>query len=558
MTICCESALSARFKLAQPHLLGPDFRGDIMSEWKIAAIFTAALLLLSTSQSLATECSTADIVVYGGTPAGIAAAIQAGRMKKKVILLEPTKHIGGMLSSGLTKTDASPRLGVYSGIAQEFLGRAVKRYNLSDNIRVYFESKWAENTFENLLRSVNVKTVFGQRVLRVVKTKYIKRVLMTSGRNFCGTTFIDASYEGDLMAKAGVKTILGRESRAAYGEKDAGAQSLEKPELGDGTIATVDAYVVPQSPSSGLIPGVIAYKQKPVGSADTNLMAFNYRLCVTDSSSNRVPFGQPSDYDPFLYEGAARFIQELARQGRTVSKRFFIGNGETVAGKYDVNSTPWFSTDVMHLGAAYVNGTESQREKIRKSIRSYTMGFLWFGQTDPRVPKAVRDETSRFGYCADEFKDNENFPYQLYVRQSRRLLGQYVITENDILARTKFSDSIGLGFYAMDQHGMLRTVQNGVIVDDTRPSVLPKGPYEIPYRAMLPKSDQIKNLIVPVALSASHVAYTSIRVEPTYMVLGQAAGAAAALAPKGDVGGVDVKALQNDLKAAGQVLHWND
>jgi hypothetical protein len=527
-------------------------------------IVVAILILIAgftARAAFAAECTTADIVVYGGTPGGIAAAIQAGRMKKSVILLEPTQHVGGMMSSGLNKTDAAPKQGarmVYGGIAQEFFKRSSQRYNQTGPDGTYFESKWAEATFENLLTAAKVKIVYGQRILSLKKTTYIKQLTMTSGRNFCGTVFIDASYEGDLMFKARVSTVLGRESRAQYSEKDAGAAPLKKPETGDGTVATVDPYVVPGDASSGLIPGVINYKQKPVGSADSNLMAFNYRVCVTDNPANQVKFSKPADYDPMQYEGVARFIRSLIDSDRNVSGRYFIGNGDTVLDKYDVNSKPWFSTNVFHLGADYVNGTEAKREQIRQKIRSYTLGFFWFGQTDPRVPKVVRQETARFGYCADEFVDNGNFPYQMYVRQSRRLVGQFVLTENNIVDKTKFNDSIGLGYYAMDQHGMLRTHLNGAVVDDIRQSVASGGPYEIPYRAMLPKANQVKNLLVPIALSTSHVAYTSVRVEPTYMVLGQAAGAAAALAVKGDVGKVNVTALRSNLVAAKAIVDWGN
>ncbi len=517
-------------------------------------VFPLLLACLFVRPALAVECTTADVVVYGATPAGIAAAIQAGRQKKKVILLEPTQHIGGMMTSGLNKTDASPRLGVYGGIAQEFLDRAKAHYQTTDPIRIYFESSWAEDTFKRLLAAANVSTVYGQRVLSVVKTTFIKRISMTSGRSFCGSVFVDASYEGDLMAKSQVSTILGRESKAQYKEADAGAQPLVKPTVGS-SVVTVDPYVVPGNPGSGLLPGIISYKQKSTGSADSLLMAFNYRLCVTDNPAIRVPFSAPADYDPQQYEGLARFIAGLQAGQHEVSNRYFIGDGTTVGNKYDVNSNPWFSTDVMHLGASYVNGTEAQREQIRKKIKTYTMGYLWFGQTDPRVPEAVRQETARFGYCADEFKDNGNFPYQLYVRQARRLVGQYVLTENDIVKKTKFADTIGLGYYTMDQHGMLRTVLNGAVADETRPGIS-AGPYEIPFRAMLPKTTQTKNLLVPVALSTSHVAYTSVRVEPTYMVLGQAAGMAAALAPGGDLTQISIKTLQSKLVAAKQVLHW--
>ena len=202
-----------------------------------------------------------------------------------------------------------------------------------------------------------------------------------------------------------------------------------------------------------------------------------------------------------------------------------------------------------------MKGTEAKRDQIRTLVRNHILGLMWFGQTDPRVPANVREYTSRFGLCADEFIDNGNFPRQIYVRQSRRLVGQYVLTQNDLQKKTKFSDSIGLGYYPMDEHGMIRTVKDGYIADESRESI-GTGPYQIPYRAMLPKKSQVSNLLVPVALSTSHAAYTSVRVEPTYMVLGQAAGAAAALASFGDVSGVNIAKLRKTLAAAGQIMAY--
>ncbi|WP_082546680.1 FAD-dependent oxidoreductase [Rhizobium sp. Root483D2] len=510
--------------------------------------------LLSTSTGYA-ACDRADVVVYGGTPGGIAAAIQAARLKKKVILLEPTQHVGGLMSNGLTKTDASPRPNVYGGIVAEFLARAKERYKTPDPIRIYFESKWAESTFGTLLRSANVKVENEQRILTVVRAnKVIKEIGMTSGRSFCGSVFIDASYEGDLMQKAAVETIAGRESRDKYGESAAGVQKLERPLVGNKSIL-VDPYVVPGKRDSGLLPGVIDVGQKNIGSADNSMMAFNYRLCVTQNKSNRIPFTRPDGYDPLRYETTARFLAALQKAKIAVGPGHFIGNAAVVVGKLDVNSTRYFSTNVWHIGYDYATGNEEKRNQISTMVRNHIQGLMWFAQSDPRVPKAVRDHTASFGYCADEFTDNGGFPRQMYVRQARRMIGQFVLTQKNLAGKTTYNDTIGLGFYPMDEHGMIRTVLNGYIADETRASI-GVGPYEIPYRAMLPKKTQVTNLIVPVAISASHAAFTSVRVEPTFMVLGQAAGAAAALAPGGNVNNVNISTLRSTLKQHKQILKF--
>jgi hypothetical protein len=511
--------------------------------------------LLSASAGYA-ACDRADVVVYGGTPGGVAAAVQAGRMKKTVILLEPTKHVGGMMSSGLTKTDASPRPNVYGGITAEFLARAKQRYNTSDPIRIYFESKWAESTFGSLLLAANVKVETEQRVLKTVRVnKVIREIGMTSGRSFCGSVFIDASYEGDLMQKAAVETIVGRESRDKYGESAAGVQKLARPLVG-GKQILVDPYIIPGNRNSGLLPGVIGVGQIKLGSADTSLMAFNYRLCVTQNADNRIPFTRPENYDPLRYETTARFLAAVQKAGNGIDPAHFIGTSGTVEGKLDVNSSRYFSTNVWHIGYEYATGTVAKRNQISAMVRNHIQGLMWFAQTDPRVPKPVRDRTASFGYCADEFTDNDGFPYQMYVRQARRLIGQFVLTQKNLASKTAFNDTIGLGFYPMDEHGMIRTVVDGYIADESRQSI-GVGPYEIPYRAMLPKKTQVTNLIVPVAISASHAAFTSVRVEPTFMVLGQAAGAAAALAPNGNVNNVNVSTLRSTLKQYKQILKFD-
>ncbi|OLP59504.1 hypothetical protein BJF93_12035 [Xaviernesmea oryzae] len=507
----------------------------------------------------AAGCTRGDVIVYGGTPAGIAAAIQAARLKKKVLLLEPTMHIGGMMASGLNKTDASPRRGVYGGIVMEFLDRARANYGTTDPVRIYFESKWAEKTFAAMLRDDGVKLVRGQLIASVKRSgKTLSVLKTTAGRSFCGSVYIDASYEGDLMKLSGVTTVVGREAKAKYGEDAAGVQKLAYPNIATTAqpdFIIIDPYVIAGRPESGLLPDISPIGQQPIGAADKSLMAFNYRLCVTQVQGNLRPFTQPSDYDPLRYESLARFIAAMHANGQAISPNYFIGNSDTVNGKLDVNSNAFFSTNVWNISYAYATGSEAQRVQLRASVRSYIQGLLWFAVSDPRVPEDVRAYTAQFGYCADEFADNGNFPYQIYVRQSRRLVGQYVLTENDLEKKATFSDGIGLGYYPMDQHGMIRTVLNGAIGEDIRESIS-VGPYQIPYRAMLPKRNEITNLLVPVALSTSHVAYTSVRVEPTYMVLGQAAGAAAALAPGGNVNNINIVQLRRELIAAGQIIRW--
>lgn len=518
----------------------------------IAAAVVPLFLALGLPAARAATCETSDIVVYGGTPAGLAAAIQAGRMGKSVTVLEPTTHVGGMMGSGLTKADVSVYEDSYGGIARSFFAMARKHYGTESTTRIYYGSGWAEETLRRMTIRAGAKIVLGQPIARAVRSgRSIVRIETTTGRRFCAEVFVEASYEGDLLAKAGVPTILGREARATYGEAHAGAQPLGRIEVGNRTVL-VDPFVKLGDPTSGLLYGVEPFVARETGQADDRLMAFNYRLCVTERAAGKVPFRKPAGYDPSLYETAARFLQTLIADRGFVTSTHFIGSSVTVEGKLDVNSSRYFSTDVWHIGRDYILADEAGRAAIRARVRNYTEGLLWFASTDPRVPKNVRSYTRRFGWCADEFRDNGNFPRQLYVRQGRRLVGRYVLTENDLMARRSFDDSIGLGYYPMDEHGMYRTVVGGYIADEIRQS-LPGGKYEIPYRALLPKIGDSLNLIAATTISASHVAFTSVRVEPTFMVIGQAAGAAAALAEDGRVGAVDMARLFRTLDAAGQI-----
>lgn len=525
----------------------------------VPPLLAAALLAAGLpTVGAAAPCERADVVVYGATPAGVAAAVQAGRMGRSVVLLEPSAHVGGMMASGLTRTDASPRRGVYGGIVAAFLERAWDTYRFKDPIRVYFESGWAERTLSGMAGDAGARIVLRQRVVGVVRAadrRFLAELDTASGGRFCGGVFVDASYEGDLMAAAGVRSALGRESAATYGEPDAGVQAPHRPTAGTAELR-IDPYVTPGDPASGLIWGVTADPGLAVGAGDDAVMAYNYRLCITDVPGNRVPFTRPADYDPARYVGLARSIAALRAAGKSLAPNAFIGIDPMPNGKRDVNSSRLFGTDVWHRGAAYIRADAAGRERIRAEIASYIKGYMWFGANDPQVPAKTRAVTAAFGWCADEFEDNGNFPRQLYVREGRRLLGKRVVTERDLLDKTDFPDSIGLGYGPIDQHGLRRTVEGGLIADDIPLKSRGVGPYEIPYRALLPWRVQAANLIVPVAMAASHVAYSSIRMEPTLMVLGQAAGAAAAMAPGGDLSKVDYHALRRRLVADGQVVDW--
>lgn len=400
----------------------------ILSDFKRAAKATAQAVLLSAaflysgSGQAQALCNSSGVLVYGGTPGGIMAAIQAARLGKKVTLLEPTAHVGGMMANGLTKTDASPRKNVYGGLAAAFLTQARNHYRTADTVRIYFESHWAERTFKMGLSRAGVDVRYRQRIVSLVRSgRLIRRVNMTSGEQYCADIFIDASYEGDLMAKSGVSTIIGRESSSKYGESAAGAQRINYPTVGPNNIEVkVDPYVRPGDPRSGLLPGIIDIGQQPIGSADKSLMAFNYRFCITRTGP-KVPFSKPLNYDPLRYEMTARFLSAAQKAGVSISPTHFTGGGVTVNGQQDVNSTPYFSTNVWHIGYSYVTGNEAKRNAIRALVRDHILGLMWFATTDPRVPAQVREYTAEYGLCANEFQDNGNFPRQIYVRQARRL-----------------------------------------------------------------------------------------------------------------------------------------
>lgn len=529
-----------------------------------------------------------DVVVYGGTPSGIAAAIAAARRGKAVVLLEPSAHLGGMFSGGLAKSDVGsssdqPSVG---GIIQEFFDRTRQRETQTGAcsnehpcpIPYDFEPHVAEEVLGTMLAQEPLIFVQRNLALKSVRRQGGRLLAVDTLRGeIAGEVFVDASYEGDLMVAAGISHVMIREPRLSLSdgvapgevEDDAGFVEFRRPQG-----VNVDPYVVPGRPESGLIPFVepASIPVPAPGSADDRLMAYNYRICVTDDPSNQVPFERPAEFNPALYEGSARVAEGVAAAGRLPPDQLYFNPHPTVRSKdrryfkFDLNGGPAFSTDVSSLGwnQAYPTGSGAQRKAIAAAYRSYAQGLLYAWKTDPRFG-ALNAKVQRFGYCADEFVDNGHWPYALYVRESRRMVGEYVMNQNDVAKnerRPLLKDSIAMGNYGMDSHYRRLTIttlnSRDVIVTEGFGVVHPSGDprYRISYRSLLPKRAEASNMLNSVTLSATSMAYRSLRMEPTLTALGQAAGTAAALAADShiDVQDVAVDQLRERLRQDGQVI----
>lgn len=508
-----------------------------------------------------------SVVVFAATPGGIAAAVAAARANQTVAVIEPTPWVGGVVSGGLTKTDTGARgHEIIGGIAAEFFQRTrdaelARGRCLKTCVGIYdFEPHVAEEVFEEMLAEAGVIVDRSVELFDVEKEGATIVALVTSRGDVPGTIFVDASYEGDLLALAGIEYRIGREQQLladppddpvelALQEDDAGAHQYKLPY---GT--AVDPYVVPGDPSSGTLPFIEPRPMPipPVGSADSRVMAYNYRLCVTDDPSNRIPFERPPDYDPSLYEAHARLAEAIAAKGVDLAEaalfapRFTAYSADRAYYKYDLNGGSTFSTDMTapDLNQSYVEATEEERERIRAAYRSYIQGLLYTWQTDPRFGP-VNQKVAGFGYCKDEFVDDAGWSHQLYVRIARRMIGEYVMNENDIMQngrRPPIADPIGFGAFSSDMHVYRYfaapvnwpdgTRKDAIVIEGVLQQRLPNDnePYPISYRALVPKAEDATNLLNPVTPSATQVAMASMRMEPQFMIMGEAAGTAAAIA----------------------------
>ncbi len=494
--------------------------------------------------------STSDVVVYGGTSSGVVAAVQAARLGRSVILIEPGRHLGGLSSGGLGATDIGNKKAI-GGISREFYRRLGKHYGNAENWT--FEPHVAEQVFGDMIREADVRVDFEERLDRqdgvVIHDGAIASIRMESGREYRGRVFIDATYEGDLMALVGVPFHVGRESNDTYGETLNGVQT--KHAIFHQFKVAIDPWVVPGDPSSGLLPHIQEGGPGEEGSGDHRVQGYCFRMCLTNDPANRLPFPRPQAYDADNYELLLRYLQ--AGHWTVMKLSTPMPNSKT-----DTNNKGAFATDFVGGNYEYPEGDYATRERIIQEHRDYQQGLMWFLANDPRVPPAVHDEMQQWGLPKDEFTDNGGWPHQLYVREARRMISDYVMTEQNCVGIRDIDDAVGLAAYTMDSHHVQRYVKDGRVWNEGDVEVGGFGPYPIAWRSIRPARRDCTNLLVPVCLSASHIAYGSIRMEPVFMVLGQSAATAASMAIETDVAVQDISVpeLQRRLRSDGQILTW--
>lgn len=503
------------------------------------------LFILLFNQALA-QTKTVDICVYGGTSAGVIAAYTAKKYGKSVVLIEPTTHIGGLTSGGLGQTDIGNKYAI-TGLSRDFYRKIGKHYGKFEQWT--FEPSVAKKIFESYLKQANVEVLYKHRLLKVKKNgSQIEEITLKSDKNTLqikAKAFIDATYEGDLMALAGVSYTVGREANSVYNEKWNGVQLLDKHQFPDG----IDPYKEVGKPESGLLWGISPEKLAEIGSGDKKLQAYNFRLCLTDSVENQIPITKPDNYDASKFELLLRYIEKKKPHELNWALMHIQPMPHR---KTDINNSGPFSTDMIGENYDYAEADFETRKEIQKKHEDYIKGFLYFLGNDERVPEHLRKEMKKWGYPKDEYVDNNHFSPQMYVREARRLVGEYVMTEHHCEGRETVEDGIGMAAYTMDSHNCQRVVVNGMVKNegDVQQGLGGLPPYPISYRAILPKKAECTNLLVPVCLSASHIAYGSFRMEPVFMVLGQSAALAASMAldANKNLHEIDVKKLQNELK----------
>ena len=555
----------------------------MMKNWIL--IFIAAFTFLSitdagriikNNQPEIKEVYNADIIIYGGTSAAIIAAVEVVKSGKSVLIVSPEKHLGGLTSGGLGFTDTGNKA-VIGGLSREFYHRVWLHYkdaaawnwqNQSDfgnkgqgtvamdgefRTMWLFEPHVAERVFEDFVKENNIKVLRGEWLDRnkgVVKKKgEIISFSTLSGKVFKGKMFIDATYEGDLMAVAGINFHVGREGNAKYNETFNGVQT--------GVFqhdhhfkSNISPYKIKDDPSSGLLPYISAEPPGEFGAADKKIQAYCFRMCMTNHPENSVAFPKPDNYDASKYE-------LLLREFKTGRNDWFSKFDVLPNKKTDTNNHGAFSSDFIGMNYDYPEADYQRRAEIIKQHYDYQAGLLWFVANDPRVPDAIRTKMASYGLAKDEFIDNNHWPHQIYVRESRRMIGDYVTTEHDVMQRIETPESIGMGSYHIDSHNTQRYVTSeGYVQNEGDIGVKPPGPYRISYGSIVPKKEECTNLFVPVCVSSSHIAYGSIRMEPVFMILGQSAAVAACLAidEKCAIQDVSYNQLKKLLENKNQIL----
>lgn len=521
----------------------------------------------------------ADVIVYGGTSAAVTTAVQLVRMGKSVIIVSPDKHMGGLSSSGLGFTDTGNKE-VIGGLSREFYQLLYNHYQNpkawvwqkkseygnkgqgnpaidGENRTMWiFEPHVAEEAFEKMISTHQIK-VFREEFLDrdsgvTKKNSDIISIKTTSGKIFKGKIFVDVTYEGDLMASSGVSYHVGREATSTYNEEWNGIQTGVL-HHGHHFKSDIDPFVIPGDPTSGLLPRISSENPGVKGEGDHRLQAYCFRMCLTDHPENRIPFTRPNDYDSTQYELLIRIYN--SGWNETFNKFDPIPNHKT-----DVNNHGPFSFDNIGMNYDYPEASYERRKQIIEEHKSYQTGLLYFIATDPRVPKNVQEEMRRWGLAKDEFADNGNWPYNIYVREARRMIGKFVMTENELLGKNETPGSIGMGSYTIDSHNVQRYVKpDGFVQNEGDIGVHIKHPYTIALNSILPQQEECNNLIVPVCVSSSHIAFGSIRMEPVFMILGQSAGTLAAMAidEKKSIHDIEYDNLKVRLMTDGQILEYS-
>lgn len=481
-----------------------------------------------------------DICIYGGTSAGVIAAYTAAMQGKNVVLIEPGTHLGGMSSGGLGFTDIGNKF-VVTGLARDFYRRVGQHYGALE--QWVFEPHVAEEIFNQYIESGKVDVIYQRRIVSAETdgTRIVTATFENSADPEAVPTikvqakeWIDCSYEGDLMARAGVEYTVGREDNSLYGETYNGVQVMRGHQFWD----PIDPYVVPGDSTSGLIWGVNPGPAATTGSGDSKVQAYNFRVCLTDDPDNIIPITRPDNYDSTRYELALRLHQVSPRKS---AFDYFIWSAMP-GRKTDINNGGPISSDMIGMNCDYPEADYARRAEIWKAHEDYTKGFFYFLGHDPRVPEEFRAQMLRWGYPKDEYTDNNGWTHQLYVREARRMVGRTVMTQAHCVGDIAVPDTIAWAAYTMDSHNCDRQIIDGRVQNEGNVEIGGFPPYPIGYGAIVPKSDQITNLIVPVCLSASHIAYGSIRMEPVFMVLAQAAAVAASMAIDNDCAVQDVEA----------------
>lgn len=491
-----------------------------------------------------------DVVVYGGNAAGIVAGLQASRMGLRAMVIEPGIRLGGLTTGGLGATDAGDPATI-GGLSRDFyasLGRKYKR----DGLVWRFEPSAALQVFRDYIREEQLPVKTGGRLKEgggVVKLgDRIDCIVLESGEAYRAKVFIDATYEGDLMAMAGVSYAVGREGNRVYGERNNG---IRKP---NPLKPAVDPYRIPGVPSSGLLERVNPDPGGSLGDGDGKTQAYNYRMCLTSDPANRVAVEKPEGYREEDYEILFRLLEQ-GYDGLLFKLTMMPG------GKTDSNNTGSFSTDYIGMNHNYPEADYRTREQIAQAHRVYQLGLVWTLQNHPRVPEHIREKYRPWGLPKDEFAESGHWPSQLYVREARRMRGEAIVTENTVNRLEKVDDPVGMGSYAMDSHYTQYCLdEEGRLCVEGGFMASVKAPFPISYKAIVPKRGECGNLLVPVCLSATHAAYGSIRMEPAFMVLGQSAATAAALAVRQELAVQEVPygELRRLLEEQGQVVDLGD